>query len=427
MRYVTVGLNHETAPLGLREKLAFSPEMIARALRTFSEASYTEECLILSTCNRVEIYGASSHPHQASEEIKRFLSDFHGVSPDSLKEHLYSHVHHEAIRHGFRVAAGLNSMVLGETQILGQMREAYRLAGAVGATGPFLNRYLHRVFSVAKRIRRETEIGNFPVSVSYVAVTLAKKIFGSLEGRKALLVGAGKMGEIAAKHLRSQGSPQIWVTNRSLEKAQAIAEACGGQAIHFNDFFLTLPLVDVVITSTSADGYLIKPEQIHEAMRLRKNRPMFIIDIAVPRNVDPSINRIFNVYLYDLDDLKTVVQGHQKEREAAAVKAEALIEEETDSFLKTLDTLSMAPTMERLSKKFEKIRLKEMEKALSRLKELNAEQKKVLEAMTSSIVNKILHEPMLALKNEPASDGPDGTSRYSEILQKIFRLDEVIE
>jgi len=427
MRLVTVGLNHKTAPLEFREKLNFSPEVLKEALRQFSEASYTEECLILSTCNRVEIYGASRHPAQAVEEIKRFLSEFHQIPQPDLVPHLYSHQDEDAVRHGFRVASGLDSMVLGESQILGQMKEAYRWAGESGCIGSLLNRYLHRVFYVAKRVRSETEIGSFPVSVSYVAVMLAKKIFGSLKGRKALLVGAGKMSELAAKHLKSQGSPEIWVANRNFEKAVAMAKACEGNAVHFNDFLLSLPLVDVVITSTSSEDYLLKPEQIHEAMRLRKNRPMFIIDIALPRNVDPEINRIFNVYLYDLDDLKTVVESHQKERETEAEKAELLIHEETASFLKGLDTLSVTPTIQRLSKKFEKIRQKEVEKALSRLKDLSPEQIKVLEAMAVSIVNKILHEPMLALKNDPTGASEDKSSAYSEILQKLFRLDEVIE
>jgi glutamyl-tRNA reductase len=427
MTLVTVGLNHKTAPLEFREKLSFSPEAVKKALHQFSEASYTEECLILSTCNRVEVYGASSHPAQAAEEIKRFLSEFHEIPLSDLNPHLYSRQCEEAIRHGFRVASGLDSMVLGESQILGQMKEAYRLAGESGCVGPLLNRYLHRVFRVAKRVRTETEIGNFPVSVSYVAVTLAKKIFGSLKGRKALLLGAGKMSELAAKHLKSQGSPEIWVANRNFEKAEAMARACEGMAVHFNDFLLSLPQVDVVITSTSSEDYLLKSDQIHEAMRLRKNRPMFIIDIAVPRNVDPEINRIFNVYLYDLDDLKTVVQSHQRERESEAEKAEVLIQEETTSFLKSLDTLSVAPTIQRLSKKFETIRQREVEKALLKLKDLSPEQIKVLEAMAASIVNKILHEPLLALKSEfpDASDGK--SSNYSDLLQKLFRLDEVIE
>jgi len=428
MKYLTVGLSHKTAPLDLREKLAFSPEKVKRGLSLLLAESLAPESLILSTCNRVEIYGVSPEPEGCVQGIKAFLSRFHGLPEGDLEPFLYERIHEEAVLHGFRVAAGLDSMVVGESQIFGQMKEAYRMAQEAGSAGPHLNRYIHRVFQAAKKIRSETEIGSLPLSVSYVAVLLAKKIFGSLEGRKALLLGAGKMSELAALHLKSQGSPPIWVANRSFEKAESMAAACGGQAVHFNDFKMCLPLVDVVITSTAAEDYLIRPDDIHEAMRLRKNKPMFIIDIAVPRNVDPAVHRIFNVYLYDLDDLQGMVETNLKGRREKAVRAEAMASEEAASFLEGLGpdsaVLGGPPTAQRLAQKFEQLRRRELEKALSRLKDLNQKEKEVVEGLTLSIVNKILHDPLLALKTVSDLRPDPSSADVHEIIQKLFRLDD---
>src|SRR5262245_34944394 len=238
MNLITVGLNHKTSPLKIRERFAFSPEKTKEALRRVAEEALADEAMILSTCNRVEIYGAAADPERVAVRMKEFLCRFHEIPTTEIESHFYDHTHEQAVLHGFRVASGLDSMVLGESQILGQMKEAYRLAQEAGLTGTTLHRYFHRVFYVAKKVRTETEISSLPVSVSYVAVMLARKIFGTLEGRRALLIGAGKMSELAARHLKTQGSPEIWVTNRNFEKAQAMAEVCAGQAVHFNDFLL---------------------------------------------------------------------------------------------------------------------------------------------------------------------------------------------
>ncbi len=427
MKLIVIGMNHKTAPLEIREQFAFSPEKTKEALLLLLEKAFLQECFILSTCNRVEIYAATSQPALALAELKNFLSQFHSVNLEKINSFFYTHTYSDAVSHGFSVAAGLDSMVLGESQIFSQMKEAYRLATEVGGTGPLLNRYFHRVFHVAKKVRTETEMANIPVSVSYVAVMLAKKIFGNLEGKKALLLGAGKMSELALRHLKSQGNPEIWIANRSFEKALVLAEACQGQAIHFSDFHLSLPLVDVVITSTSSQEYLLTLSQIQEAMRLRKNRPLFIIDIAVPRNVAPEIHRVFNVYLYDLDDLQKVVESNLKEKKEEGKKAEAIILQESARFLEELKILSLHPTIERLAKKFDKVRQQELEKTFSKLKDLNAEQKAVLEACTQAIVNKILHEPLLALKAEPPTLSSEGRHPYLDLLHKLFRLDEGIK
>jgi len=424
MKYVMVGVNHRTAPLSLREKLAFAPEKLEEAYsKLLGEKEILEEGVILSTCNRIEIYARASHPAQAVLLLKNFISEFHGLSLEQVSSHFYSHIQEEAILQGFRVASGLDSMVLGESQVLAQMKEAYQIAQELGAVGPALNRFFPKAFHVAKKIRSETEIASFPVSISYVAVLLAKQIFGTLEGKKALLIGAGKMGELAAKHLRTQGKPEIWVANRNFEKACQIAEACEGHALEFQNYLSALPQMDVVITSTSASDYLLKPEQIQEAMRIRKNLPMFLIDIAVPRNIDPSINNLSNVYLYDLDDLKAVIEDNLQARKVEAAKGEEIIQKEAVSFLQELKTLSVVPTIQLLAQKFEQIRTQECEKTLNRLKNLTNSDREMLEALTQAIVNKILHDPLLTLKNE-VLESEEGYSSSHEAIKKLFRLEK---
>ncbi len=424
MKLVVVGLNHKTAPVSVREKIAFSNEKIPMALSQLLDLDILEEAMILSTCNRVEVYGATLKTESSIHQIQKFLSDFQKVPLEEIQTHLYSWSGDQAVLHGCRVASSLDSMVLGEPQIMGQMKEAYELASESGTLGSFLNRYLHRVFHVAKKIRSETEIASGPVSISYMAVMLAKKIFGDLKGRKVLLLGAGKMGQLASKHLKGQGVAEIWVANRNFEKAKEIAAACEGKPLHFEDFYFSLPMVDMVITSTAAEDYILKPDHIHKTMKLRKNSPMFIIDISLPRNVDPAINNIYNVYLYDLDDLNSLVDANQKERSQEALKGEEIARQETKKFIQELDHLSVTPTIHLLAKKFEKIREQEIQKALSKLKDITPEQKTILDSMSSAIVNKILHDPLLALKTQDL-EKETHPHTYLEIIQKIFRLDEV--
>lgn len=424
MKLVNVGLNHKTAPLEIREKLAFSSDKIPEALGKLLDQHVLDEAMILSTCNRVEIYGATPRPEIALHQLSQFFSDFHHLPLESFQKFLYAYSGEEAVLHGCRVASSLDSMVLGEPQIMGQMKEAYELATEAGSVGGVLNRYVHRVFHVAKKIRSETEIASGPVSISYMAVLLAKKIFGDLKNKKVLLVGAGKMGQLASKHLKSQGVAEIWVANRHFEKAKEIATACEGKPLFFDDFYFSLPMVDVVITSVACEDYILKAEHIHKAMKLRKNTPMFIIDIAVPRNVDPAINDIYNVYLYDLDDLQGLVAANQKERIQEAHKGEQIALQESKKFIQELEKLAVTPTIHLLSTKFEKIRKQELQKAILRFKNLSPEEQAVLEAMSASIVNKILHDPLLALKTQDL-EKENHPHSYLEIIQKIFRLDEV--
>lgn len=424
MKLVNIGINHKTAPLDIREKLAFPSEKIPVALATLLDQQILDEALILSTCNRVEIYGASSRPEIALHQLQQFLSNFHDMPLESFQDFLYLHSGEEAVLHGFEVASSLDSMVLGEPQIMGQMKDAYELASEAGSVGGVLNRYLHRVFHVAKKIRTDTEIASGPVSVSYMAVLLAKKIFGDLKNKKVLLVGAGKMGQLASKHLKSQGVAEIWVANRNFEKAKEIAKVCDGKPLFFDDFYFSLPMVDVVISSVVCEDYILKPEHILKAMKLRKNTPMFMIDIAVPRNIDPAINDLYNVYLYDLDDLQGLVDANQKERMHEAKKGQQIAIQESKKFMQELETLAITPTIHLLSTKFEKIRKQELQKALLRFKNLSTEDQAVLEAMSASIVNKILHDPLLALKTQDL-ENEEHPHSYLEIIRKIFRLDEV--
>ncbi|MBL7685318.1 MAG: glutamyl-tRNA reductase [Deltaproteobacteria bacterium] len=423
MKLCVVGISHKTAPIEIREKLAFADEKIPRAFHELKKIPRFQEVVILSTCNRVEIYAVSETLESFGEAIKNFICQFHQISRNELDRYFYHYESQEAVRHGLRVASGLDSMVLGESQILGQMKEAYQKAAQHQMTSSFLNRYFHRVFSAAKRGRSETQIAQIPVSVSYVAVLLAKQIFGSLEHKKTLLLGAGKMSEIAAKHLKSQQNTEIWVANRSAEKAASLAAACEGKVIHYDDFILSLPLVDVVIVSTGAPHFLITPEAMQEVMRLRKNQPMFIIDISVPRNVDPAINRLYNIYLYDLDDLQSVVAENQKERQHEAKRIEVILEEEYRLFEKQVYHMHLAPTIQMLSQKFEEIRKKELDKVFLRMKDLSLDQKEGFEACTTAIVNKILHDPLLAMKDLSLEAPEEHRQSFHAMIQKLFKLD----
>lgn len=424
MKLVNVGINHKTASLEVREKLAFTSDKIPEALSRLLDQHILEEALILSTCNRVEIYGATSRPEMSIAQLQKFLSEYHQVPVESFQDSFYAYSGEKAALQGYRVASSLDSMVLGEPQIMRQMKDAYDLAIEAGSVGSILHRYLNRVFHVAKKIRTETEISSGPVSISSMAVLLAKKIFGNLEGKKVLLVGAGKMSHLAAKHLKSQGVSEIWIANRSFEKAKEMALSCEGKALFFDDFHLSIPEVDVIITSVTSEDYILRPATVSKAMKLRKNAPIFMIDIAVPRNIDPAINTLYNVYLYDLDDLQALVKANQKERESEASKGEEIALLESVKFVEELEKLALSPTIHLLSTKFEKIRQQELQKALGRLKALNPEQQSILEAMSAAIVNKILHDPLLALKTQDF-EKENPSHSYLEIIQKIFRLDEV--
>lgn len=421
MQLFVLGLNHKSAPVGVRERFAIPEAKLSDFLTQANALPHVEEVLAVFTCNRVEVYGASRHPQQARQQLSRFISEFQAVPLQTFEQHTYFFEGEQAIRHGFRVSSSLDSMIVGEPQILGQMKEAYRLAGEAGTTGTLLNKYFHRAFFAAKKLRTETLIGSHSVSISYAAVVLAKQIFGDLSGKKALILGAGKMSLLAIRHLKSAGIETLYLSNRTPERAEEVAQKVGGETIPFDKYEKWLADADIVVTSTSAKEPLIVPAKVHEAIKQRKNRPMFFIDIAVPRNVAPEVNNLPNVYLYDIDDLGQVVEANKNERLKEAEKAGALLEKEVEEFSKVLRGLAAVPTLSSLSKKFDDICRREIEKTFQKMPHLDAAGRQAVEAMAHAIVNKILHEPMVALK-EPAPE--ENPSDYTALVRKLFRLDE---
>ena len=419
MNLIIVGLSHKTAPVEIREKLSFPSQTIGEPLNRLCTSYGINEGVIISTCNRVEIFAVTRDIEKGLWQLKRFMSDYHNIPMEGLDEHLYTYTSEDAARHIFRVASGLDSMVLGEPQIFGQVKDAYGYALQHRTAGVIINKLFHKAFSVAKRIRTETKIGSSAVSISYAAVELAKKIFGTLEGKSVMLIGAGEMAELAAKHLLSNGVQEIIVANRTYERAIEMAKGFNGTPIMFREFPHYLKRVDIVIASTAAPKYIIRPEQIDEVIKERKNRSMFFIDISVPRNVDPLINNIDNIYLYNVDDLQGVVEANMKERAKEARAAEVIIDEEIENFYKWVKSLDVVPTIVALKKKIEDIRKGEVEKALSGLNGLQEKDIQVIDAMTKAIVNKIVHDPVTHLKKEANKVEGDF---YIEAARRLFDL-----
>ncbi|MBI5598419.1 MAG: glutamyl-tRNA reductase [Deltaproteobacteria bacterium] len=424
MNLVIIGLNHRTAPIEIRERLSFPADSIGEPLKRLSANYGINEGVILSTCNRVEVIGIAPDIEKGVWEIKRFLSEYHNIPIERLDEHLYVRTGEDAVRHLFRVAAGLDSMVMGEPQILGQTKDAYSLAVHNNTAGVIVNKLFHKAFSVAKRVRTETRIGASAVSISFAAVELARKIFGELNGKSVMLVGAGEMAELAAKHLMTNGVREIIITNRTYEKAVEAAREFRGTAVMFREFPHYLKNVDIVIASTASPNFIIRPDDVTPAMKERKHRPMFFIDISVPRNIDPLVNDIDNAYVFDIDDLQGVIAANLRERAKEAGEAEAIIAGEIETFYRWINSLDVLPTIIALQQSFEKVRKQELEKALVELKGLKEEDRRVLEAMTSAIVKKILHKPVTHLKKESKSVEGD---MYIEATRKLFDLEKDME
>lgn len=420
IRIVNIGMNHETAPVELRECLAKDPAHADRALAMMRELACVKEGMFLSTCNRVEALFTTEQTDEAKGSVIAVLSKLGGMPSESLCSNLFTYEDRDAVRHIFRVASSLDSMVIGEPQILGQIKEAYTRATKENTTGVILNRLLHRAFHTAKRVRTETGISDAAVSVSYAAVELAKKIFYDFKGKKVLLIGAGEMAELAARHLLSQGVSAITVANRTFQKAVEVAQVFKGVPVSFEEIEAQLLEADIVISSTAAPGYVITHDQVKGSMKKRRNRPLFFIDIAVPRDVEPEVNDLENVYAYDIDDLKGIIQVNRGQREEEAIKAERIVEEEVIKFEQWLKTLEVVPTIVSLKEKAETIRQAELKKSLSSLGELSPSQMKSLEALTLSITEKILNDPILFLKKK--ADRPLGKS-YLDTARRLFRLD----
>ncbi len=418
---VLFGVNHKTAPVEVRERLALTEKECPVRL-IFDSLPSCQEVVFLSTCNRVEIIAASSHPEKALQEIKAFCTDQSHLDPVSLSKCSYDHVGQSAIRHVFRVASSLDSMVVGEPQILGQLKDAYRMALKEGCSGQLLNKLMHKAFSVAKRIRTETRIASQAVSISYAAVALAKKIFGDLSGKKAMLIGAGEMAELAAQHLKTNGIEELVVANRTLERAVELAKALDGKAISLQELDDALIETDIVISSTGAPGVIIKKEQVKRIMRPRRHRLLFFIDIAVPRDIDPGVNDIDNVYLFDIDELKEVVEENKAERQKEAVKAERIIEAEVIKFQSWLRSLDVVPIIKGLQEKAELLRQRELARTLKNLKHLSEKDIKAIEKLTQSLVNKLLHDPIMFLKK---GSEMDDTEQVLSMISRIFSLNGV--
>ncbi len=400
MDILVIGLNHKTAIVEIREKVAFDGSKLDEAMKTLKNSPDIKENIILSTCNRVEIYAGVKDKDSGTESIKAFLADFHKVPKEPLEKALYIYEGPHAVRHIFRVASSLDSMVVGEPQILGQIKDAFDFALKNKSAGVFLNKLMKKSVSVAKRVRTETKIAESAVSISFAAVELAKKIFDYLPTKRFMLIGAGEMAELATKHLINNGVKDVLVTNRTYERAEELAREFDGKAIKFDNFIQELRHTDIVICSTGAPNYILMKEQIHQTMKNRKQKPMFLIDISVPRNLDPEINNLDNVYLYDIDDLKGVVDLNIQERSKEAEKAEKIVDSEVESFLKWQSSLSAVPTILALREKAEAIRKEELEKTLKKIGPLEEDKIKAIEYLSTSIVNKLIHPPTAALKSE---------------------------
>ena len=420
MTLFVAGLNHKTASVDVRESLAVEPHKLGDALRDVQLLGVATELVILSTCNRVEVYGVAEAPGSARAAAFRELARFRGVDAAAAVEPvLYTHVDGDAVRHVFRVAASLDSMVLGEPQILGQVKDAFALAQTAQTVGPALHGLFSQAFAVAKRVRTETEIGRHAVSVSFAAVELAKKIFAALAGRAVLLVGAGKMSELAAHHLVEQGAFPIYVTNRTWARAQQLARALSGTALPFDDMLGAVGDVDIVITSTAAPQPFLTRAGVAGLMARRRGRPLFFIDIAVPRNVESAVNTLDDVYCYDIDDLRSVVDANLRERLREAQRAESIVEREVAKFLARLSDLEVVPTIVSLRERAEAIRVTALRRALSRLPTASEETREAMEALSTAIVNKILHTPITKLRESRRA----GTSRPSmDLVHELFDL-----
>ena len=418
---ILVGVNHKTTPVEIREKLAFTKGKIEESVDRLFNFPDIIEHTILSTCNRVEIYARANCQDSAIKAIKQFICDFHEVSPVELEDHFYSYRNEEAVEHLFRVSSSLDSMILGEAQILGQVKDAYSLAKDLRSTGLVLNQLFEKAFSIAKKVREETGIAERSVSISSAAVELAQKIFDDLENRTVMLVGTGEMAELAAKHLISYGVKTVYVTSRTYDRAVNLARTLNGSALDFEAFKNELHRADIVITSTSAPNFIIKKEMVEKAIHERKNKPIFFIDIAVPRDIEPDVNDLENIYLYDIDDLHVVVSANMKEREKEAENAMNFISQEVTKFNNWVGTLDAVPTIVEIRKKAENIRKQEIEKTLKKISHLSEDDKKLLRQMSSSMVNKILHKPTIKLKQKTQSE--DGHV-YLKAIRHLFHLDD---
>jgi glutamyl-tRNA reductase len=419
MALFVAGISHKNAPVELRERLAVEEDKLREVLTDLQTAAVLPEVVVVSTCNRVEVYGVAEAPGEARALVFRHLCRQRGVDLATVEGALYTHLDGDAVRHAFRVAASLDSMMIGEPQILGQVKDAFALAQSCETVGPQLHSLFSQAFNVAKRVRTETEIARHAVSVSFAAVELAKKIFAGLAGRAVLLVGAGKMSELAAKHLVEQGAFPIYVANRTWARAQELARALSGTPVPWVELETALANVDIVVTSTGATEPVITRPTVARIMHGRRGRPLFFIDIAVPRDVESGVDQLDDVYRYDIDDLKQVVDSNLRERAREAQRAEVLVEREVGKFLLRQGDVEVVPTIVSLRARLEEIRLAEVKRTLGRMTDASPEQRAAIEALSTAIVNKILHAPITKLRESSRA----GSSRsLLELVHELFGL-----
>ena len=419
MHLLLLGVSHKTAPVELREKLDFSSRDLGAAVEALATRPSAAESVVLSTCNRSEIYVASSDPDRAREELVQFLSEYHGVAPDAFAPHLFSYTDADAARHLFRVAAGLDSMVVGEPQILGQVKDAFQAAADRRCTGPMLSKAFHWSFGVGKRVRTETALGEGAVSVSFAAVALARKIFGRLHGRRVLVVGAGEISTLTAQHLKAQGVGEIAITSRTAAHAEALAETVEGHAVPWENLTIALAGADIVVTATGSQRPIITHAHIDAVTGRRRADPLFIIDIAVPRDVEPSVAEFEQVFLYNVDDLQTIVQENLSRRGVELQQAEAIVAEEAYRFAAWQLSRGAIPTIVALRQRFEAIRKAELQRLEGKLGTLDADARGRVDEVTRLIVEKLLLEPTAQLKALPDEETQVA---YTEAINRVFGL-----
>jgi glutamyl-tRNA reductase len=422
MGIVLIGTSHKTAPVEVRERLAFAESQLSDALRELVNLEMISEGLIVSTCNRIELIAATSNgshaPENAVSRLYDFLSRFHQYDISPLRKHLYDLAGQAAIKHVFRVTSSLDSMVLGEPQITGQIKEAFQRAQESAVVGHELTRLMNRAFAVAKRVRNETGIGSSAVSISFVAVELARKVFEDLKGSSVMLIGVGEMAELAAKHLLNYGASRLLIVNRTYEKAAALAGELNGEPVHFEEFEKRLPEAEILICSTGAPSYLIRSDQIRRALERRRNRPMLLIDISVPRNIDPAIGRLDNAFLFDVDDLESIAEANRAERRREAMRAEEIIEAEAEQFFRALAEGDLNAVIGAFRQQVSEMAFSELERSRKRLGDLSEDQEQALRVMVNAIVNKFTHPVIKQLR-----ESENGHSPYLSAWRDLYHRD----
>lgn len=418
---LAIGLNYRTAPVEIRERFAFKEETKRQAIDKLRAERSIQECVIVGTCNRTEIYAVVDQLHTGRHYIRKFLSEWFSIERDQFVDYLYIKENDDAVEHLFRVICGLDSMVLGETQILGQVRDAFLLSQEQKATGTVFNHLFKQAITLARKAHSETDIGKNAVSVSYAAVELGKKIFDHFNKKTVVILGAGKMGELTGKHLRSNGAQKVIVVNRTLERARTVAAQFEGAAFTFDQIDQALVQADIVISSTGADGYVVKKETIEAINKRRGHRPLFMIDIAVPRDLDPAINELENVFLYDIDDLEGIVQANLEERAREAEKIGAMIDEEIVAFNGWVNTLGVVPLITALREKSMRFHEEAIRKVENKLPHLTEKELRIIRKYSRVLVNQMLHDPLIRMK-EMAAQGDEAL----DLFTKIFALEDEI-